>query len=198
MKNAKKLMMSAAAGVALVLSGCATTTPPSAEGQTQEGYATYDRSTVVGEAEQFFGEASAGLADVLNKVFTDQGRPQAYIAGEEASGAVGVGLRYGRGYLYRPGAAPVEVFWTGPSIGFDAGGNASKVFTLVYDLGPTDNIYHRYPGVDGSAYIVGGAGVNYQRNGAVVLAPVRTGVGLRTGINIGYLNYTREYTAVPF
>ena len=135
---------------------------------------------------------------MLNKVFTDQGRPQAYIAGEEASGAIGVGLRYGRGYLYRPGAAPVPVFWTGPSIGFDGGANASKVFTLVYDLGPTEAIYRRYPGVDGSAYIVGGAGVNYQRAGSTVLAPVRTGVGLRTGVNIGYLNYTREYTPVPF
>ena len=194
----KRAFFAAAAGIALLAAGCNTTAPPSPEGQTREGYATYDRSTVVSEAEEFFGGASAGLGDVINKVFTDQGRPQAYIAGEEASGAVGVGLRYGRGYLYRPGMQPVEVFWTGPSIGFDAGGNASKVFTLVYDLGPTSEIYKRYPGVDGSAYIVGGAGVNYQRNGGTVLAPVRTGVGLRTGINIGYLNYTRDYTPIPF
>ena len=92
----------------------------------------------------------------------------------------------------------MQVFWRGPSVGFDAGGNASKVFTLVYDLGGTENIYRRYPGVDGSAYIVGGAGVNYQRNGTTVLAPVRTGLGLRSGINVGYLAYSKEYNPVPF
>ena len=197
----KKFLTAAMSGIALLaLSACATS--GSSEGyqqsRTSEGYRTYDQGTVADEAEKFFGGASAGLADVLNKVFTDNGRPQAYIAGEEASGAIGVGLRYGNGYLYRPGQPPVRVFWTGPSIGLDAGGNASKVFTLVYDLGPTDRIFRRYPGVDGSAYYIGGIGVNYQRDGSTVLAPIRTGVGLRGGVNVGYLNYTRKYTAIPF
>ncbi len=186
---------------ALALSACVTPSRqdnPEAQSTTAEGYKTYDQGTVVDEAEKFFGGASADLANVLDHVLTDNGNPQAYIAGEEAAGAIGVGLRYGKGYLYRPCQDPVRVYWTGPSVGFDAGGNASKVFTLVYDLGPTDNIYRRYPGVDGSLYYVGGVGVNYQRQGSTVLAPIRTGVGFRAVVNIGYLRYSREYTAVPF
>ncbi len=198
-----KLATGALLGAALLgLSACVTPPSgdtPSAQSTTQEGYKTYDQGTVVDEAEKFFGGASADLAEVLDHVFTDNGRnPQAYIAGEEASGAIGVGLRYGKGYLYRPGQEPVRVYWTGPSIGIDAGGNASKVFTLVYNLGPTNNIYRRYPGVDGSVYFVGGIGVNYQRAGVTTLAPIRTGVGFRSGVNVGYLRYTREYTAIPF
>lgn len=199
MKNIIHCLISGAA--ILALSACVT---PDSQDQasnqstTQQGYKTYDQGTVVDEAEKFFGDTTAGLADVIDRVFTDNGRPQAYIAGEEASGALGVGLRYGKGYLYRPGEQPVRVYWTGPSLGFDAGGNASKTFTLVYALGPTNEIYKRYPGVEGSFYYVGGAGVNYQRQGRTVLAPIRTGLGLRTGVNIGYLRYTREYTAVPF
>ncbi|MCI5046625.1 MAG: DUF1134 domain-containing protein [Aquisalinus sp.] len=192
--------------IAFALAGCVTPSQSQnasrnqgyEQSRTTEGYRTYDQGTVADEAEKFFGGASAGLADVLNRVFTDKGRPQGYIAGEEVAAAAGVGLRYGNGYLYRPGQSPVRVFWTGPSFGLDAGGNASKVFTLVYDLGDTDRLFQRFPGVDGSAYYVGGVGVNYQRDGQTVLAPIRTGVGLRGGVNIGYLNYTRKYTVVPF
>ncbi len=196
-----KIFKAALGGIALsLLAACVS--PGSNQGyqqsQTSEGYRTYDQGTVSDEAEKFFGGASAGLANILNRVFTKNGRPQGYIAGEEASGAVGVGLRYGNGYLYRPGQKPVRVFWTGPSVGFDAGGNASKVFALVYDLGETDRLFRRFPGVDGSAYYVGGIGVNYQRDGSTVLAPIRTGVGLRGGVNVGYLNYTRRYAVVPF
>jgi hypothetical protein len=195
----KALSLTPLVAALLFLVGCATPSgPASQQSRTSEGYKTYDQGTVTDEAEKFFGGTTAGLAQVIDRTFTDNGRPQAYIAGEEAAGAAGVGLRYGKGYLYRPGAAPVQVYWRGPSIGFDGGGNASKVFTLVYDLGPTDNLFKRYPGVDGSAYYVGGAGVNYQRSGRTVLAPVRTGVGLRAGVNIGYLAYSRDYKFIPF
>lgn len=183
----------------LGLASCATPPAPSEkQARTSEGYKTYDEGTVADEAERFFGGATAGLAEVLNKVFSDQGEPQAYIAGEEASGAIGVGLRYGRGYLYQKDQEPVPVFWSGPSVGFDAGGNASKVFTLVYNLDDTDDIFRRYPGVDGSYYVVGGVAANYQQNGRTILAPIRTGVGLRAGVNVGYLHYTRKYSVVPF
>ena len=185
--------------LAFALTSCNTTPEPAnQQSRTEAGYRTYDQGTVTDEAEKFLGTVSADLAKVLDRVFTDNGRPQAYIAGEEAAGAIGVGLRYGKGYLYRPGQEPVQVFWRGPSIGFDGGGNASKVFTLVYDLGATDKLFRRYPGVDGSAYYVGGVGVNYQRNGNTVLAPIRTGVGLRAGVNVGYLAYSPDYRFVPF
>ena len=121
------------------------------------------------------------------------------VEGNEGAGAAGVGLRYGRGNLRlknRSGTTPV--YWQGPSLGFDAGGNAARVFTLVYRLRRVDDIFHRYPGVDGSAYFVGGVGVNYQERDNVVLAPIRAGVGLRLGANIGYLHYSRRRRILPF
>lgn len=161
----------------------------------QEGYTANEIANVAGN---FFGETSEGIAKAIERVFAEQGKPVAYIVGEEASGAIGVGLRYGRGTLtYRDGAA-MAVFWQGPSIGWDFGGNASKVMTLVYDLQTTGELFQRFPGVDGSLYFVAGVGVNYQRNGEITLAPIRTGVGLRAGANVGYLNYTRKQQILPF
>jgi hypothetical protein len=126
-------------------------------------------------------------------------RPTAYIAGEEAAGAIAVGLRYGRGVLYmKEAAAPTEVFWQGPSIGWDFGGNAARVFTLVYGLQRPDILFRRFPGVEGSAYLVGGLGVNYQQAEGVTLAPIRAGLGLRLGANVGYLVYSRRRNILPF
>ena len=139
---------------------------------------------------------SAGGA--VERVFKSNGRPTAYIAGEEGSGAIGVGARYGRGLLYMKGREPQEVFWRGPSVGWDFGGNASRVFTLCYNLDDPRDIYQRFPGVEGSAYFIGGLGVNYQRTDNIVLAPIRAGVGFRLGANIGYLAYTRKRHTFPF
>jgi hypothetical protein len=140
------------------------------------------------------------MAKAVEKVFSQYGQPNAYIAGNEGSGAIVVGLRYGEGNLYmkRTGDRPTRVFWQGPSVGFDIGANASKSFTLVYNLPNPEAIYQRFPGVDGSYYFVAGIGVNYQQNGRVILAPMRTGVGLRAGVNAGYLAYTRERNYLPF
>ena len=123
--------------------------------------------------------------------------PTGYIAGEEASGAFVFGLRYGRGLLYMKGRQAQEVFWQGPSVGFDAGGNASRVFTLAYNLQYPDMIYRRFPGIEGSAYFIGGLGVNYQKADDVVLAPMRAGVGFRLGANVGYLSYSRKRNIIP-
>jgi hypothetical protein len=112
--------------------------------------------------------------------------------------AITVGARYGRGLLYMKEKSAQEVFWQGPSIGFDMGGNASRVFTLCYNLYYPDAIYRRFPGVEGSAYLIGGLGVNYQRAEDMVLAPIRAGVGLRLGANIGYLVYSRQRNILPF
>jgi hypothetical protein len=135
---------------------------------------------------------------VVEKIFGDLGKPNAYITGEEVSGAVAVGLRYGDGRLYRKGQGSVKVYWQGPSIGFDIGANASKSFTLVYNLGRTEEIYQRFPGVEGTYYFIAGIGVNYQRSGRISLAPMRTGVGVRAGVNAGYLSYSRERSWLPF
>lgn len=186
-----------AALLALILA-CTVAVPAPAQETEESEEGTYDQETVLETAENFFGETTEGLAKVIQKVFEDHGRPNAYIAGEEASGAIGVGLRYGEGFLQMKGADKVKVYWQGPSVGFDLGGNASKVFTLVYHLKSTDQIFQRIPGVEGTGYFVAGAGVNYQQSGDLILAPIRVGVGLRGGVNIGYLHYNREHSWIPF
>ena len=135
---------------------------------------------------------------VIAKAFKDNGQPTGYIAGEEGSAAITVGLRYGKGLLYMKGREPETVYWQGPSIGWDLGGNASRVFTLCYNLQRPDEIFQRFPGVEGSAYLVGGVGLNYQRSDDVTLAPIRTGLGLRLGANLGYLAYSRKRHILPF
>lgn len=159
---------------------------------------TYSEPEVVSAAKNLFGETTEGLAKVIEKVFSEMGQPNAYIAGSEYSGAVGIGLRYGEGMLNMAGGGQTKVYWQGPSIGFDLGGNASKVFVLVYRLDSPEQIFRRIPGVEGSYYFVAGVGVNYQGDGEITLAPIRTGVGLRSGVNIGYLHYSRTFSWYPF
>lgn len=159
---------------------------------------TYSKDEVLQAAEGFFGDVSEDMARAVDKVFADQGRPNAYIVGEEGAGAIGVGLRYGSGSLHMKPGRVKKVYWQGPSIGWDIGGNASKVFTLVYNLPNVDGIYRRFPGVEGSLYVIGGVGVNYQQAGDIILAPMRAGAGLRAGANVGYLSYTRERKILPF
>ena len=183
------------------LSACATANPnpnyPIASDQQARSY-TADELVAAGSKE--LGIAAETLGGAIERIFADQGdSPTAYIAGEEASGAAGVGLRYGRGALHMKDlSAAQDVYWQGASIGWDAGGNASRVFTLVYGLYHPDMIYRRYPGVEGSAYLVGGLGVNYQQADGIVLAPIRTGVGLRLGANVGTMSYSRQRNIWPF
>ena len=158
---------------------------------------TYDRDSILTAATDFFGETTEGLAKVVEKVFADQGRPNAYIAGEEVSAAIGIGVRYGDGMLHRKTGAGRKLYWQGPSIGFDFGGNASKVFVLIYNLNDSERIFQRFPAVDGSFYFVAGVGANYQQSGEIILAPIRTGVGLRAGVNVGYMHYTRKHSWIP-
>lgn len=159
---------------------------------------TYTQEETLEAASKFFGGTSAGLAKAVEKAFSELGRPVGYIIGSEGSGAFVVGLRYGEGTLKYKNGGSTKVYWQGPSVGFDFGGNASKVFTLVYNLHWTKDLYQRFPGVDGSLYVVAGVGLNYQRANDITLAPIRTGVGLRAGANVGYLSYTREKTINPF
>ena len=159
---------------------------------------TYSQDELTDAVTDFFGVTAEAAASVLERVFSDLGRPVGYIAGEEVSGAVGFGLRYGEGYLTLKSGAREKVYWRGPSVGWDAGGNASRVFVLVYNLDDTARLYQRFPGVEGTAYLVAGMGVNYQRADDITLAPIRSGVGLRAGANVGYLAYSRRRAWLPF
>jgi hypothetical protein len=158
----------------------------------------FTREEITANVSDFLGvtvEAAGGLAE---RMFARNGKPTGYIAGEEGSASFVVGGRYGRGLLYMKDQEPVEVFWQGPSIGWDFGGNASRVFTLCYDLETPEQIFQRFPGVEGSAYLVGGMGVNYQKANGVTLAPIRAGVGVRLGANVGYLAYSKKRNILPF
>jgi hypothetical protein len=165
--------------------------PPSAE-------QTFTQSEVVQAASGFFGTTTEAVAKAVQKIFSEQGLPDGYIKGDEGSGAVVAGLRYGSGWLIRKNAPPLRVYWQGPTVGFDFGGNASKFFALVYNLHNDDELFHRFPGVEGSFYFVAGIGVNYMRADNITIAPMRTGVGLRAGVSAGYLTFTRESTLNPF
>ena len=159
---------------------------------------TYGRDDVLGAAERTFGKGAAGLAEIVEKTLADQGRPNAYIAGSEGSGAVVVGLRYGSGQMSHKVEGERRVHWTGPSVGFDLGGDANKVFILVYNLYDSEEIYHRFPAAEGRLYLVGGFAATYLRRGNTVLIPIRLGVGYRAGVNVGYLKFSRKGKWFPF
>jgi hypothetical protein len=173
--------------------GANTTATNTSSSPTTEAY---EQSEIVDAVADFFGITSQAAGQLVERTFRENGRPVGYIRGEEAAAAIGVGVRYGEGDLRLKNGATRKVFWQGPSVGWDAGGNASKVFTLVYGMSDAEKIYQRYPGVEGSAYFVGGIGVNYQRSGGTTLVPMRAGVGLRAGANVGYLSYTKDPAAL--
>lgn len=159
---------------------------------------TYTRDEIKGAMDGFFEDRAEELSHILDRAFGEHGNPTGFITGEEGGGAFIVGLRYGKGLLNLKNKKPIRVYWQGPSVGFDVGGSGGRVFTLVYNMSVPQSIFGRFPGVDGSLFIVGGYAMNYQRKGEIVLAPVRAGLGLRAGINVGYLHYTRQHHVNPF
>ena len=158
---------------------------------------TYSREELVNSVSDFLGVTAEAAGSATERIFRDNGRPTGYIAGEELAAAITIGLRYGKGLLYMKNRKTQPVFWQGPSVGFDLRANGSRVFTLCYNLQYPDAIYRRFPGVEGSAYLVAGMGVNYQRAEDIVLAPMRAGVGLGAGVNLGYLAYSRRRNWIP-
>ena len=160
---------------------------------------TYSRDEIVHSVSDFFGVTAENAGAVIEKVFHENGRPTAYIAGQEGSGAFFFGLRYGRGLMYMKDRPHMDVFWQGPTGGFDWGGNASRVFTLCYNLQYPDAIFRPLPRRSRARPIllVGGLGMNYQRADGIVLAPVRAGVGFRLGASLGYLAYSRQRNVIP-
>jgi hypothetical protein len=172
--------------------------PPPPQAQPGAKAQTYGEDEIVHGVSDFMGVTAETAGGIVEKSFKDQGRPTAYIAGEEGSVAFIGGLRYGKGLLYMKGHPAMTVYWQGPSVGFDAGGNGSRVFVLCYNLQYPDALFRRFPGVDGSAYFIGGMGMNYQRADDITLAPIRAGVGFRLGANVGYLSYSRHRNIIPF
>ena len=159
---------------------------------------TYSKNEILKEVEEFFGEGAEGLAEVVEKAFEEQGKPNAFIAGDEVAAALGIGVRYGKGTLRTRAGHAQNVYWQGPSIGFDAGANAAKVFVLVYDLQEPADVFKRYPSVEGSLYFVDGVGMNYLKSGDTQMAPIRFGAGWRQGVNVGYMHFTRKASVIPF
>ncbi len=182
----------------------APATPPAGQTQAQadlpkpEAPTTFDQVRLVSAAEGVFGKGATGLAALIEDILKDQGQPNAYIAGSEGSGAVVVGLRYGSGTMVHAVEGERDVYWTGPSVGFDIGGDANKVFVLVYNLYDSQELYKRFPAGEGRLYFVGGFSASYLRRGDVVLIPVRLGVGWRAGANVGYMKFSEKRRWLPF
>lgn len=159
---------------------------------------TYSADELIQTGNEFFGQVAQGLASVVERAVSQFGLPNAYILGQEGSGAFFAGARFGEGTMFTRNAGERSVFWQGPSIGFDFGGDGSRVMMLVYNLPSVDSIYGRYPGVDGSAYVVGGVGMTAMKFGDIYVVPIRSGVGARLGVNVGYLKFTQQPTWNPF
>ena len=159
---------------------------------------TYHEDDLIGAAEGVFGKGAKGLATMIEGILKKQGEPNGYIVGREAGGAFGIGVRYGSGTLYHKVEGQMPIYWTGPSIGFDAGANAASTFVLVYNVYDTKQLYERFPAGEGDAYVIGGLTASYLRKGDIVLIPIRVGAGLRLGINAGYMKFTKSHKWLPF
>jgi hypothetical protein len=158
----------------------------------------YSSNEIIDTGHRFFGTVARGLAQIVEKAGSQWGLPNGYVLGQEAGGAVVAGLRYGEGTLYTKNAGDLRVFWQGPSVGFDFGGEGARSMMLIYSLPATEAIYQRFGGIDGSAYFVGGLGMTALTASNIVVVPIRSGVGFRLGANVGYLKFTPSSTWNPF
>lgn len=158
----------------------------------------YTMDEIVDAGNQFFGATTGGLATAVEHIFSQYGLPNGYVLGQEGSGAIVAGLTYGEGTLYTKNAGDHPTYWQGPSVGWDFGGEGSRVMVLVYNLNNVNQLYRRFAGVAGSAYLVAGVGFNVLKNANVLVVPIHTGIGARLGVNIGYLKFTSRPTWNPF
>jgi hypothetical protein len=191
----RAVMLALVLVLAGVGSGAAQGNPPPGQGAPT---GQFSPNEVVDAGHKFFGTVSRGLAQIVEKAGSQWGLPNGYVLGQEAGGAVVAGLRYGEGVLYTKNAGDLRVFWQGPSLGFDFGGEGARTMMLIYSLPSTDAIYQRFAGVDGSAYFVGGLGMTALTFNNIVVVPIRSGVGFRLGANVGYLKFTPTATWNPF
>ena len=172
--------------------------PVAAPGAVAADTSTFEQGDVINAAEGAFGKGAEGLAGLIEKLVKENGRPNAYIEGREVGGAVVVGLRYGSGVLHHKVEGDMPVYWTGPSVGFDIGGDGSKTFALVYNLDDSAALFRRFPAVEGKVYVVGGFTANYLQRGRTIIVPIKLGVGWRLGANVGYLKFTKTSKLLPF
>lgn len=188
-----------AVSAAPVTTSAVPTTPPPAPATTapQPASGTYKQDDLIGAAEGVFGKGAQGLARMIEDILRKQGEPNGYIVGREGGAALGIGLRYGSGTLHHKVEGQRPVYWTGPSIGFDAGANAGNTFVLVYNLYDTEELYKRFPAGEGQVYVIGGFHASYLRRGNTVLIPVRMGAGLRLGVNAGYMKFSKKQRWLP-
>jgi hypothetical protein len=192
------LMVVAARTVQLVAQGNPPPPPPQQQPQTQPQSGQYSSNEIVDAGHRFFGTISRGLAQLVERAGSQWGLPNGYVLGQEAGGAVVAGLRYGEGILYTKNAGDLRVFWQGPSLGWDFGGEGARTMMLIYSLPATAAIYQRFVGIDGSAYFVGGLGMTALTADNIVVVPIRSGIGVRLGANVGYLKITPTATWNPF
>jgi hypothetical protein len=193
-----KFLKSLCLALVLCLAGASFGAMAQTTGSVSKPKSTFTNEEILTQGHQFFGKASRGIGEAVEYIFQSQGEPTAYIVGEEGSGAMVGGLRFGEGTIYYKDGMTQKIYWQGPSVGFDFGGNGSRTMVLVYNSYSPRELYKRFIGVEGSAYLVGGMGVNFQKNNNIVMAPIRTGVGARLGANVGYLKYSKNPTWNPF
>ena len=182
--------------LALVLTGVQVA--PSFAQQQGPRPGTYSSNEILDAGHRFFGGVSRGLASIVERAFSQWGQPNGYVLGQEAGGAFIGGLRYGEGTLYTKNAGDLKVYWQGPTLGWDVGGEGARTMMLVYNLPSTAAVYQRFGGIDGSAYFIGGLGMTALTANHIVIVPIRSGVGLRLGANVGYLKFTPQATWHPF
>ena len=187
------LRLLALAGLITALAAFAGKPPAEAEGGN-----TYSSNELVDAGHRVFGEVSQGLASIVERAVSSYGLPNGYIVGQEGSGAIVGGVRYGEGVLYTKNAGEHHVYWQGPSVGFDLGANGDRTMMLVYNLPSVDTLYQRYLGVNGSAYAVAGLGMTVLSRRGIYVVPIVSGVGARLGLNFGYLKFTDHPTWNPF
>ncbi len=188
---AMKLALIGAGGAVLWPHGAKATAAAEPTGE-------FSGDEIIHAGHHFFGTISRGLAEVVENATRHWGRPNGYILGQEASGAFVGGLRYGEGMMYTRNAGDLKVFWQGPSLGFDAGADGDRTMMLVYGLPAVNAVFRRFAGVDGSAYFVGGFGMTALTAANIVVVPIRSGLGARLGLNLGYLKFTAYPTWNPF
>lgn len=172
--------------------------PAAAGAQSGPVSETYSANELVDAGSEFFGQVAQGLASLVERVVAQYGLPNGYVLGQEGSGAFFGGVRYGDGTMYTKNAGQHLLYWQGPSIGWDVGADGSRVMMLVYNLPSVEAVYARYPGIDGSAYAIAGLGMTVLKHDDTFIVPIRSGVGARLGVNVGYLKFTEEPTWNPF
>ena len=200
--RAKRLSATIRLAAAALVLGVCSAAPAAAQSGPPPGTLSADESRfnaseIINAGHNFFGTVSRGLAQIVERAVSKWGLPNGYVLGEEAGGAFVAGLRYGEGMLYTKNAGDLKVYWQGPSIGWDVGGEGARTMMLIYNLPNTGAIYERFGGIDGSAYFIGGFGMTALTANHVVLVPIRSGVGLRLGANVGYLKFTPKATWNP-